>query len=212
VKVVESDFDGRLDTTAFIGILPDQTEQLRLNVRPRSAGSSVPLAIRLEYTRPDGAVITRIIEATVPVHDRDSRSITSEREVGPGTRIQVHQDAAFMEAGGPTHAQIRDILLNCAPLESDQTIKYLFADERLFPWRYLVPGGRNKQERAEALISLLREKQNIAGENALGLFLLVAADRLHEQDKCRSELTALAEKLLGTRTERTEKRQGGMAQ
>ena len=100
VKVEESDFDGRRDTQAFSGILPERTEQIRLNVRPRSAGSSVPLAIRLSYLRPDGEEITRTINATVPVHDRDSQHMTAEKEIGQRTRIQLHQDEAFAGSAG----------------------------------------------------------------------------------------------------------------
>jgi hypothetical protein len=95
VKVVEGEFEGRLDTQTFIGIPPGRTEQIRLNVRPRSAGSSVPLYIRLYYTCPDQQELERDISAEVPVHARDSRSITSESAIGQRKPIRLHRDKDY---------------------------------------------------------------------------------------------------------------------
>jgi outer membrane protein assembly factor BamB len=94
-KVIEGEFEGKLDTQSFAGILPGHTERIRLNVRPRSAGSSVPLYIRLSFVRPNNEEVERDISAEVPVHDRDSKSTTSESEIGRRKPIKLHQDDAY---------------------------------------------------------------------------------------------------------------------
>ncbi|MGB1249820.1 MAG: PQQ-binding-like beta-propeller repeat protein [Candidatus Promineifilaceae bacterium] len=91
VKVIDSDFEGKMDTQIFGGLLPNHTIQMRLNVRPRSAGSSVPLDIRLSYTRPNGEEIRRVIHAQVFVHDRNSRTCEGRHHAN----IDVHRDDSF---------------------------------------------------------------------------------------------------------------------
>jgi tetratricopeptide (TPR) repeat protein len=94
-KVIEGEFEGKLDTQIFSGILPGRTEQIRLNVRPRSAGSSVPLYIRISYMRPDQEIVERDISTEVPVHDYDSISATSDSEMGRRKPIKLHRDDAY---------------------------------------------------------------------------------------------------------------------
>jgi tetratricopeptide (TPR) repeat protein len=95
IRVIEGEFEGKLDTQIFSGILPGRTEQIRLNVRPRSAGSSVPLYIRISYTRPDKEIVERDISTEVPVHDYDSISETSDPEIGRRKPIKLHRDDAY---------------------------------------------------------------------------------------------------------------------
>ncbi len=91
-KVIAGEFEGKLDTSLFSGILPGRTERIRLNVRPRSAGSSVPLDIRISYMRVDHEIVERDISTEVPVHDYESKSMTSEGQIGKRGPIKLHRD------------------------------------------------------------------------------------------------------------------------
>jgi hypothetical protein len=86
------------------------------------------------------------------------------------------------------------VLLDCAPLV-ERELRSLFVDDRLSPWRNQLPSADAAQARAESLIAFLHGKHNVLGENALVLFLQVAAERLDETDACRGRLLAMAQQL-----------------
>ena len=105
VKVVDGEFDGRLDTQAVGWLHPGRAIKIRLNVRPRSAGSSVPISMQLFHILPDGNEVARTIHSEVPVHEMQSRAITSESEIGNRTRIQLHRDSGFDKGYQPIFVQ-----------------------------------------------------------------------------------------------------------
>ena len=98
-KVIEGEFEGKLDTQIFSGILPDRTEKFRLNVRPRSAGSSVPLYIRISYMLDNYEIVERDISTEVPVHDHESKYATPDSQMGQRKPINLHRDEAYEDDG-----------------------------------------------------------------------------------------------------------------
>jgi formylglycine-generating enzyme required for sulfatase activity len=95
VKMLEGEFEGKLDTQEFSSILPGQSEQIRLILKPRSTGSYVPLFIRISYMRPDQEIVERDISTEVPVLGYDSTSATSDSELGRRKLLTLHRDDAF---------------------------------------------------------------------------------------------------------------------
>lgn len=89
--------------------------------------------------------------------------------------------------------ELRQTLLSCAPVDADTGLRALFVDARLQPWRHLLPEGRSPADRVDGLIVLLHGRQDEAGQNALALFLQVAAEQLSPEDACRQQLLALVE-------------------
>jgi len=92
------------------------------------------------------------------------------------------------------HGQLRQVLLDCVPL-GERELQNLFIDQRLSPWRNQIPAADTAQARVESLIAFLHNKNNVLGENALVLFLQVAADRLDETDACHQRLLDMAQQL-----------------
>jgi hypothetical protein len=68
-------------------------------------------------------------------------------------------------------------------------------DERIAPWKNLIPQGENPAQRMESLVSLLSSRYNKHKENALVLFLQVICDQTHKMDSCHDQLTALIGRL-----------------
>lgn len=95
VKPISEAFDGQMQSIRKTGIPPQQTVTMRLNVRPKSAGESVPLSLHLSYLRPDKQEIERTIHTTVPVHHAHSKAITSPREARHRAPIELHRDEQF---------------------------------------------------------------------------------------------------------------------
>lgn len=91
--------------------------------------------------------------------------------------------------------EIRPILLNCGPFFSDRQLSDTFVDERIAPWKNLIPQGENPAQRMESLVSLLSSRYNKRKENALVLFLQVICDQTHEMDICHEQLTVLIGRL-----------------
>jgi hypothetical protein len=69
-------------------------------------------------------------------------------------------------------------------------------------WRHGLPESGSAIGRTEALISYLQNRENVDGENALGLFLQVSGDRLSAGDACRETLHELAAQLTTGEIER----------
>lgn len=78
-------------------------------------------------------------------------------------------------------------------MDGDTGLRALFVDARLQPWRHLLPEGQSPAGRVDGLIVLLHGRQDEAGQNALALFLQVAAEQLSPGDACRQQLLALVE-------------------
>ncbi|MBA3530520.1 MAG: hypothetical protein H0T73_01175 [Ardenticatenales bacterium] len=91
--------------------------------------------------------------------------------------------------------RIRDELLRCAPFDSPGSVRALFVDRRIAPWRNVVPDAGNAASRVNLLIEELHEQENERGENALVLILRVFSDQASVGTACRGTLAGLADEL-----------------
>ncbi|MBN2005702.1 MAG: hypothetical protein JXA21_20260 [Anaerolineae bacterium] len=90
-------------------------------------------------------------------------------------------------------ARIRDALTHCGPLESDATLRTVFVDRRISPWRdRIADHTTNREARVNALIEMLLAQRAARGESALGLFLQVLAEAADSDDAAHHTLTCLA--------------------
>jgi len=91
--------------------------------------------------------------------------------------------------------RVREALLDCADLRY-QSLRALFVDQRIAPWRNGLPQTDSNQAQAQAMIGYLY-KQNRAdtGENALKLFLQVLSDHFDPMDNCHQQFKVLAAEL-----------------
>lgn len=94
-----------------------------------------------------------------------------------------------------TYAQLRDVLLNCAPISSDSALKAIFVDSRISPWKDSLPKTTTPINRVEAIIELLSHQYTANKENALVLFLLVLRERTKPNNFCSVHLSTLVDKL-----------------
>lgn len=88
---------------------------------------------------------------------------------------------------------IRKMLLRCAPADSDESVRALFIDERLQPWRDLVHEAPNRYERVNMLLNTLYDRFDDEGNNALCLFLYVLSEHIAHGDECKRSLRGMAE-------------------
>jgi hypothetical protein len=97
--------------------------------------------------------------------------------------------------GIPTLLQqrLRDTLSRCGLFDSAASLRTVFTDARIYPWRDSVPDSTlNRAERVAALIDALHDQANDQGDNALVLFLRVLAEQTVEATACHAELGQLA--------------------
>jgi hypothetical protein len=84
-------------------------------------------------------------------------------------------------------------LLRCAPAD----VEALFLDDRINPWRDLIPESGNAVDRARALIDALFHRADDHHTNALVLFLDVLHERTSPRDACHRRLYLLRCELQG---------------
>lgn len=95
---------------------------------------------------------------------------------------------------GDLLAAILNALPRCGPLESDESLRAAFIDERIRKWRNMLRTAYSAQSRAELLVDLLCERFDERGANALALALQVFGERA-PGDTCKNELQRLATRL-----------------
>ncbi len=91
--------------------------------------------------------------------------------------------------------RLRDTLTRCGPFDSDRSLRAVFTDARLYPWRDSVPEADSRAERVNALIAALLERRDIHGNPALALFVEVLAESVPAGDACHRDLATLAAEL-----------------
>ena len=97
---------------------------------------------------------------------------------------------------GALLSQLRDTLARCGSLESDATLRTLFTDNRLYPWRNRIPDNTpNREVRVNALIDALLEQRTARGESALSVLLYVLAEATDSNDALHHTLTDFAAKI-----------------
>lgn len=148
-----------------------------------------------------GGEITRATQQTEDATDQSMRAVGSGSRLDKVRQLSGAPAESEPPAGGrrgiepALYGRLRELLMECAPLETDQALRPIFVDDRLSPWRNKLPATRSIQARAEGIIDFLHDKSNTLGENALVLFLHVAAERLGPADACRERLLAMAQEL-----------------
>lgn len=92
--------------------------------------------------------------------------------------------------------RLRETLSRCGPFDSDRSLRAVFVDARIAPWRDLISDNTpNRVARVDALIEALLEQVSDASDSALALFLDVLADRVSPGDACKKRLACLAAEL-----------------
>lgn len=91
--------------------------------------------------------------------------------------------------------RLREVLARCGPFGSNEELATIFINSRIYPWRGQVPEASTPIARIGALISTLWEKNNLQGENALVLFLIVLTDHPGPATQCDLDLNELARDL-----------------
>jgi hypothetical protein len=101
-------------------------------------------------------------------------------------------------AGIPSHLLIslRKGLADCEQFETNRSLRNVFADERLTPWRDSLPQADGIAERVDSAIGYLHDKKHRDGSNALISLLLALAEGMDEGDDRREKLFSLANQLV----------------
>ena len=92
---------------------------------------------------------------------------------------------------GELYDRLETTLLTCAPSDCAP----IFVDDRISPWREMIPEAACSIDQARALIDMLFPRYNDAGDNALALFLIVLSERTNLADACHRRLFLLSTEL-----------------
>jgi len=95
---------------------------------------------------------------------------------------------------GELYDRLETALLVCAPADCAP----LFVDNRLSPWREMLPESHCTIDQARAIIATLFNRHNAQGDNVLVLFLTVLAERVSPADACHRQLYLLSTELRRT--------------
>lgn len=102
-------------------------------------------------------------------------------------------------AGIKNLATVRNLVLDCAPIDNPGDIRALFSDSRLRPFRNGLPDlNIDRLGRADALIAYLADRKNVAGENGLTLFWQVLMERIDPGDYCYPRLQEALQETAGS--------------
>ena len=88
--------------------------------------------------------------------------------------------------------RLHEVLPLCSAFQSDQNLRAIFVDERIYEWRTTVPEAGSVYDRVSLTIDFLLERKNLAGENALVLFITNCADRVDPGKMLHHQLNKLA--------------------
>jgi hypothetical protein len=86
-------------------------------------------------------------------------------------------------------------LLKFGDFDENRTMRALFCDTRIVPWRDEIQGADSSRERVNLLIGFLSGNYNSKEENALILFLRVLIDQTHSDNALYGQLLELADAL-----------------
>jgi hypothetical protein len=90
---------------------------------------------------------------------------------------------------------MRQTLADCEPFENNRSLRSVFADKRISPWRNNLPQADTLMERVDNVISYLHDKKHRDGSNALVSLLLVLAETIPDDGR-REGLRNLADELV----------------
>ena len=90
---------------------------------------------------------------------------------------------------------LRAILSECDQFDSNRSLRSLFADARLTPWRNSLPDANGVSDRVGKVVSYLYDKKHRDGSNALVSLLIVLAESIPPEDDRHERLANLADQL-----------------
>lgn len=91
------------------------------------------------------------------------------------------------------YGRLRKAFLASPQFASDATLRALFTDARIAPWRDLIPDNTpNRDARVAAITDTLHNRTAIDGQNALALFLYVMAEFTDPGDALHDTFLTLA--------------------
>ena len=91
--------------------------------------------------------------------------------------------------------RLHETLNRCGPFDSDRSLRAVFTDARIHPWRDSVPEAKSLAACVNAIIAALLKKRDIHGNPALALFVEVLAEQVSPADACHQDLVNLAAEL-----------------
>jgi hypothetical protein len=100
------------------------------------------------------------------------------------------------------HSRVLKTLRNCDLIYNERQLRAIFADPRLQLWQGLLPvGSENLVTLLDETIAMLVKRSNVAGEQAIVLFLQVLQERVDPDDWCHEQIeTLIAERQLESTT------------
>jgi DNA-binding NarL/FixJ family response regulator len=87
--------------------------------------------------------------------------------------------------------ELRSVLLNCGPFDTDDSLRAIFVDKRIITWRKDLRTSNSQTQRVDAIIDMLYGKYNEKKENALVLLLAVLLDKTTPANACYGHLRQL---------------------
>src|SRR5260370_34258478 len=92
--------------------------------------------------------------------------------------------------------RLRNTLLDCGPFNSNEQLRDIFANTLIIPWRNQLRDATSRDERVDALITLLMDRHRIDIQtNALVLFMGILRDRTDPSTSCYHQFASLVKDL-----------------
>jgi hypothetical protein len=186
--------EGKSVKAAVVHLDPDSLESTGLRMLNLERENLYNLSVNIIFLAPSAAYRRLLSEARdLATWLNLSYSFTTAQS--DVTQVSSSPKSLSQSRSGLTGELLQtlsDTLLCCGPFYSARELNAVFADTRLYPWRYNVPEADSPKARVQALIAYLHNKANVDGDNALVLFLRVLQDQTDANDACYSELGQLA--------------------
>lgn len=166
----------------------------------------------------EGEGETAVSSPTTPPSNATTYNVTISGgqgiTIGDNPQVTTHFARAAGEAAAPEaratpqrrqgssqmtselYREIRTVLLDCGPFDSDAAVSAVFAQPDLQPFRHSLPSGSSRANRVDLVIAYLQNKYRTDQRNALALFLQALADTMPEADACHQRLKDVAERLM----------------
>lgn len=179
-----------MEGVAFRGLYHDVVRNLGSHKRRAYAVQPAPPAHTIEYWRKQNVQIIAEKTQTFVKAMADQQAVT---DVPPPQAVDTPRDTEAEHGLPPDlYLRLRRVLLNCGPIDSDETLRAAFVDERIRTWRNALPQTNSRQKRVTAVIDFLYHRSSKAGENGLALLLQALRDQTDPEDACRKEIAELA--------------------
>ena len=91
--------------------------------------------------------------------------------------------------------ELHDVLLECGPFESNESLRSKFVDERIAAWRNEVSEATNPSDRVDRFVADFLDRRDRNRRCVLVLFLQSLHDRARSEDLCYDRLNDMAVKV-----------------